>query len=407
MKTTPTLLALTVSSFFGSAAYAADMNQNVLKSMKPSVSVKQAQGNLENITIPKGQSKTGIVKRDRISDDGIAINRRTVTKQSRTSDADSTAEKSNSLNAGLKLRPEGLAKSSQADGFSIYSATSYLNADLDGDGYYSDFTLDFDADFEGGYADVYAVIYYSRNGGDWVELFETDVFTIFSNDASDEYSVNSVLNFGYPTGDYDILIDLYEDGVSGYVATLGPDEDSDLYALPLEDVEHESVTSNSQISYVATQLSGDFDQDSFYTDLTLEYDIDATFSGDTVYAEIVLTHRDQGWQQVVYSDDFTLGNQTEFVDLTFNTGYSAGWYDVQINLINAYTNELVADAGTEFSSLRSLPIESANNDDYYDNPLAVVPDVEVTVSGGGSFGWLLLPLLGLLVPARMRKAEKK
>jgi hypothetical protein len=392
MKTVTTFFALALSSSLVTSVSAAADPVNQLESVKPSVSNQQSQGKTAN----SKKDRPRIGSRANKTDSGISLSRRTKQKKVRETLNGQSLPDNNRSEFAPKKRSSELTKSSNADGFSIYSATSYLVDDIDGDGYFSDFTLDFDADFDGGYADVYAVIYYSRNGGDWLELVETEVFTIYSDDADDEFSVNSVLNFGFPTGDYDILIDLYEDGVSGYVATVGPDESSDLYALPLEDLEHEQGQNTSQISYVATELWGDFDQDNFYTNLTLEYDIDARYSGDVAYAEIILTDREDGRQQVVYSSDFVLGNQTEFVDLTFNSGYLAGWYDVQINLVNAYTEELIADAGTEFSSLRSLPIESANNDDYYDDPLAVVPDVEVHVSGGGSAGWLLLPLMGLL-----------
>ncbi|MBV1909665.1 MAG: choice-of-anchor H family protein [Kangiellaceae bacterium] len=300
----------------------------------------------------------------------------------------------NEPNSSPKLRSTQPQKSA-AFGFSFYSADSVLNFDLDGDGYYSDFTLEFDADYDNGAADVFAVIYYSKDNGPWTELAETNVFSIYSDNANDEYSISTTLNSGYPTDDYDILIDLYEDGVAGVVATISSDDVNSLFALPLEDEEHEVTANTSQISYVATDLFGDSDADGFYTDLTIEYDIDAQYSGDVVYAEIVMFNNSAGWQQVLTSNNFILGNNTEFIDLTFNDGYSAGWYDVEINLINAFTGEVITDAGREFSSLTGLPIESINNDSYYDSTIDA--DVDVHISGGGSLGWgvLMLSALGL------------
>ncbi len=295
---------------------------------------------------------------------------------------------------GAKKRSKTPELSKTAFGFSFYSADSTLNQDLDGDLYYSDFSLTFDADFDGGSADVYAVIYYSRNNSDWTELTETEVFNIYLDDASDEYTLSTTLNYGFPTGDYDILIDLYEDGVSGIVATISSDDVDSLYALPLEDREHEVVTNSSQISFVATDLFGDDDGDAFYTDLTIEYDIDAQYTGDIAYAEIIMTNTSEGWQQRLTSSDFELTNSTEFVDLTFNSGYPPGYYDVRINLINSFTGEVITTAGREFSSLNALPIESVNYDDFYDD---LSPDVDIVVSGGGSLGWGMLLLSGLAV----------
>lgn len=298
-----------------------------------------------------------------------------------------------------KKRSQTPQLSKTAFGFSFYSAESTLNQDLDGDLYYSDFSLTFDADYDAGSANVYAVIYYSRNNSDWTELSETEVFTIYLDDASDQYTLSTTLNYGFPTGDYDILIDLYEDGVSGIVATISSEDVDSLYALPLEDREHEVVTNSSQISFVATDLFGDDDGDAFYTDLTLEYDIDAQYSGDIVYAEIIMTNANAGWQQRLTSSDFELTNSTEFIDLTFNSGYPPGYYDVKINLINAFTGEIITDAGREFSSLNSLPIESINYDDLYDD---LSPDVEVVVSGGGSLGWGILFISGLATFTRRK-----
>jgi len=302
------------------------------------------------------------------------------------------AKPSRKRNANIRSRSP--QSSSQAFGFSIYDASVFLNFDSDGDGYYSDFTLEFDADYDEGTAEVFAIIYTSQNGGDWEELFSTNAFVISFDDVEDAQSITTALNFGFPTGEYDILIDLFENGVAGIVATIDPNSDTDLFALPLEDAEHDQITNISEISFVASTLSADFDRDGFYTELTLEYDIATDYSGDTVYAEIVITDTIDGSRQFLTSHNFILGNQTEFIDLTFNAGYPAGWYDIRINLINVFTNEVIADAAREFSSLRDLPIESVENDNRFDFFEADEFDV---VIHSGSFGWgiVLLGLLGL------------
>lgn len=294
-----------------------------------------------------------------------------------------------------KLRSESPVFSNKAFGFSFYSATSYLDVDLDGDGYYSEFGLDFDADIDTAeFKDVYAVVYSSENGGPWTEFFVTENYTIFSDDISDEYSVTFTLSADFPANQYDFLIDLFEVGFSDIVATIGPQEEDSLFALPLEDEMGDTL-----ISYVASELFADFDADGFYTDLTLEYDVETQYTGETVYAEILVINRNEGWQQVLSSDDFILGNQTEFIDLTFNEGYPAGFYDIQINLIDILTGQVIAEAAQEFSSLRALPIESVNNDAIFDGPGS---DVDVVVHGSsGSLSWSIF-LLGLFGLARRK-----
>ncbi|MCF6194906.1 MAG: choice-of-anchor H family protein, partial [Kangiellaceae bacterium] len=292
-------------------------------------------------------------KKDKTSAAGnIILSRRTSEIQERTTTKSlvQNVEQYGTLGAkpsrrrNVNVRSSSPQSSSQAFGFSIYDADVFLNVDADADGYYSDFTLEFDADYDEGTTEVFAVIYTSENGGEWEELFVTNAFVISFDSVDDTQSISTALNFGFPTGDYDILIDLFENGVAGIVATIDPSSDADLFALPLEDAEHDLRTNISEISFVASTLSADFDRDGFYTELTLEYDIATDYSGDAVYAEIVITDTFDGSRQFLNSDNFILGNQTEFIDLTFNAGYPAGWYDIQSNLINVFTNEIIADA---------------------------------------------------------------
>lgn len=119
--------------------------------------------------------------------------------------------------------------------FWFFDATVDLFSDVDRDGYYFGLDLVFDADTVFTEADVYAVIYLSLEGGPWNELAETDVFTIFGAAAGDEYAVETELITGYPTGDYDMLIELFDTFDNSFVASIGPADTSELSFLPLED----------------------------------------------------------------------------------------------------------------------------------------------------------------------------
>ena len=350
--------------------YAEDKNTNRMESFQSaSVSIGSSTS-VDAVSETKSLNPLVANKNITINTDAIATISRRLNDDERTSKRVLTTDQKQEL----VYRPDSPEKSLNIDGFSFYSANSYLNFDLDGDGYFSDFTIEFDADYDGGYADVYAVLYYSKNGGPWIEYFETDVFEIHLDDASDDYQVSSRLVTDFPTSDYDILIDLYEAGVTGIVSTISADDTNNLYALPLEDEEHELNSNASQITYVASTISHDVDGDQFYTDLTIEYDISTVYSGDVVYAEVILTNSDELWSQTLTTDNFVLGNQTEFIDLVLNTGYTAGWYDVQVNLVNSYTGEIIANAAQDFSSLAALRLESVDNDNQYNSP---------TSTGGG------------------------
>ncbi|WNC68582.1 choice-of-anchor H family protein [Thalassotalea nanhaiensis] len=127
--------------------------------------------------------------------------------------------------------------------FTIYDAQSYLFDDFDEDGFYQSFSVVFDADVISNIynerADVYAELYLSIDGGPWTHYYTTDIFTIVGENIDDEYEVVTSLYEGYYTDHYDVLIDLYEVGYPGLVATFSSDDSDALYALPLESDEHD------------------------------------------------------------------------------------------------------------------------------------------------------------------------
>jgi len=131
--------------------------------------------------------------------------------------------------------------------FWIYTADVELFADRDNDGYYAGIDLLFDADTYYDVADVYAVIYLSYEYGEWNEYAETETFAIFGASSADDYVVETDLIEGYPTGNYDILIELYDAYDNAFVASFGPEDSSELSILPLEDAVRDAPAGTTQI----------------------------------------------------------------------------------------------------------------------------------------------------------------
>ena len=131
--------------------------------------------------------------------------------------------------------------------FWFYTADVELFLDRDLDGYYTGIDLLFYADTYYDVADVYAVLYLSYEYGPWNEYAETEVFTLFGSSAGDEYVVETDLVEGYPTGNYDILIELYDAYDSALVATFAPEDTSELAILPLEDIGRDTPAGTTQI----------------------------------------------------------------------------------------------------------------------------------------------------------------
>lgn len=125
--------------------------------------------------------------------------------------------------------------------FWFYDAWVDLYADIDRDGFFSGIELTFDADTIYAVADVYAVVYLSYELGSWNEYAVTEDFTILGSSGTDEYFIETDLVAGYPTGDYDILIELFDAFDNSFIASIGPEDTSELALLPLEDMDRDSL----------------------------------------------------------------------------------------------------------------------------------------------------------------------
>ncbi|MEO1037089.1 MAG: choice-of-anchor H family protein [Pseudomonadota bacterium] len=171
-----------------------------------------------------------------------AVEREVFVEQgSRSSDAGTTSLKSSPQalrTQGPRTRTEkGRAAPLAAinQDFWIFEAFVNIFFDEDLDGFFTRVELDFDAETVFTEADVFAVIYLSLEGGPWNEVVETDVFRIFGAGEGDEYFVDIDLLTGYPSGSYDILIELYDTFDGQLVAEFGPNDSLELFDLPLED----------------------------------------------------------------------------------------------------------------------------------------------------------------------------
>jgi len=124
--------------------------------------------------------------------------------------------------------------------FWFYLVDVELYADNDRDGYFSGIDLLFDIDTYYSSAEIYAVAYLSWEGGPWEEYAVTEDFTIFGSSGTDDYVVVTDLVSGYPTGDYDLLIEVFDAYSGEFLAWFGPEDTSELAFLPLEDMERDT-----------------------------------------------------------------------------------------------------------------------------------------------------------------------
>ncbi|WP_144394871.1 choice-of-anchor H family protein [Pleionea sediminis] len=382
---------------------------------------------LKHESAPKSSiSREGFQSQKQLKEHSLTRDSLTKKKSSRSSIANRVEKPETQENKSLKkdrkltssselkqTRSALVTKSSRASHFSFYDARAYLLDDIDGDGYYSEFEIEFDADTIYDWAEVYAQLYIRRGAGDWVLYHTTRVFDIYGTDGGDDYSVATVLNFDYPTGDYDILIDLYEVGFSDIVATWSSYEDADLYALPLEDRNHESAYSSGFEFYdINTDLLFDNDGDGFYSEFAMSFDIDTEYASADVYAEIYFLNEDGYWEQEYTTDIITLqGNSTldtVHVEFIWEAGYPAGYYDFKIVVRDAYSDERLVETYSEFGALNAVPLESVDYDDYPDSGNSGGSGgnhgggSSTSYESGGSWGWIMFLLLSLGAGLRKR-----
>ncbi len=219
----------------------------VAVSLLPFIQVTASELNTDQYTVSQGVVKKGINELQRINI--IKKNKQTELPDQLSGKASSKTRVSilNAQKQSLnKTNKSKVSQGSRADHyaeFSIYSATSFLHEDYDGDGYYQTFSVTFDADIysytDNQWGEVYALLYLSKNGGPWTHYFTTDDFLIEGDTDLDEYEVITTFVSGYSSDHYDVLIDLYQVGYSDIVASLSSDDSDALYALPIESAEYD------------------------------------------------------------------------------------------------------------------------------------------------------------------------
>jgi hypothetical protein len=160
----------------------------------------------------------------------------------------SSGESREKTRSRKQSKSSSLQSASANSDFWFYLADVELYGDSDRDGYYSGIDLLFDVDTYYSVADIYAVAYLSYEGGPWEEYAVTEDFTIFGASGSDDYVIVTDLVSGYPKGDYDILIEVFDADTSEFLAWYGPEDTSALAFLPLEDMDRDAPAPETRIT---------------------------------------------------------------------------------------------------------------------------------------------------------------
>ena len=140
-------------------------------------------------------------------------------------------------------RPESFALAVHVDNTSstdvpdifVYDASVELISDFNYDGFYHRFSVSVDADTVYETAYVYARLYLSYEGGPWNHYATSDNYHIYGDSELDRFVIETELGEGFPTGYYDVRIELYDADHDIWIDTYSSYDDADLLELPLED----------------------------------------------------------------------------------------------------------------------------------------------------------------------------
>ncbi|KXI28593.1 choice-of-anchor H family protein [Paraglaciecola hydrolytica] len=216
-----------------------------------SISSKNSEWSASSVETQNGISSQSITKN--------SVNK-SVLATSMSTSASSGQSKSQTLHSQSAIHLQQRPMLTNLDNeFWIYDAWVTLRNDIDYDGYAYRFSLEFDADTVYEHAEVYARLYLTR-GEVFKEYHTTSVFSIFGENTDDSLIVDSELLNGFPTGDYEILIELYDTYTDEVVAILDGYSDPDLYLITLESKDYEYtkpvvvVHEGGSISYLSLLL---------------------------------------------------------------------------------------------------------------------------------------------------------
>ncbi len=116
----------------------------------------------------------------------------------------------------------------------IYDASTKLISDFNSDNYFHRFSVTIDVDTVYDVAYVYARLYLSYEGGPWNHYATSDNYHIYGDSELDTFVVETELADGFPSGYYDVRIELYDADFDDWLLSYGPYDDASLSALPLE-----------------------------------------------------------------------------------------------------------------------------------------------------------------------------
>jgi hypothetical protein len=207
------------------------------------------------------------------------------------------------------------------------------------------------------------------------------------NDGLDEITKDEQLK----QADADVMTPLIKDGYRSESTVVG--------------VHIESAGAGDVYVYDASaELISDLNYDGFYHRFSIALDVDTVYDTSTVYAKLYLSLEGGPWNHYATSENYHIYGNSEsdifVIETELGDGFPPGYYDIKVDLYDAYTGQWLANYGPyEDASLSALPLEDSYYDDSYDGGIYPI-ETEIVVSRhAGSVNWVLL-LIPLVIAVR-------
>ena len=192
--------------------------------------------------------------------------------------------------------------------------------------------------------------------------------------------------------DADVMAPLIKDGFRSESTVVG--------------VHIESASYGDVYVYDASaELISDFNYDGFYHRFSIAIDVDTVYDSSTVYAKLYLSLEGGPWNHYASSENYRIYGDSEsdifVIETELGDGFPPGYYDVKIELYDAYSSQWLISYGPyEDASLSALPLEDSYYDDSYDGGIYPIETDIVVSRHAGSVTWVLALLIPLVIAVR-------
>lgn len=310
--------------------------------------------------------------------------------------ADTSATKSTGKQISVDKTGKLVARSHFSDVW-IDNTWVTLLTDQDGDGFYHHFRFRFDADTTHLSQALYAKVFMSDGSDQW-KIFESDTFVINAQSGTDVYEISTSLNKGYPTGNYDLILRLYDPVSHELLLEWNWLDDSHLANLYLEDADRDTLYSSTPyVHSFTTDLSDDFDGDGYFSRLDLRVDVDVPYARSDIRIGVELYDPVSGWESLYLSPKVTIdgssSHDTESITLELDSGFPEDHYTLRLTVYESLSRAILATESID----QTMPLESLDyeDSDHYRS--------SSSHGSGGSMGLLGLLMLPALAAFRWRK----